>query len=33
MAEITAWYRAGAEEKRAILARCEKRLATGYVAP
>lgn len=29
LAEITAWYRAGAEEKRAILARCEKRLGAG----
>lgn len=33
LAEITAWYRAGATEKQAILVRCEKRLASGGKAP
>ncbi|NKJ42486.1 DUF1289 domain-containing protein [Novosphingobium sp. SG720] len=31
--EITAWYHAEPAEKRAILARCEKRLASSGKAP
>jgi predicted Fe-S protein YdhL (DUF1289 family) len=33
MAEIAAWYRAKDQEKRAILVRCEKRLASAVKAP
>lgn len=33
LAEIAAWYRADEREKRAILARCEKRLASAAPAP